>query len=79
MEESKKLYRVTLRGMSYSTTSTIYGTSYVVATNPNEAYKKVRAFLDKNDLGYSKDRELDKIELLAEAEQYTDTRTMLHI
>ena len=51
--------------MTYNSTGVAYGSSYVIAENSDEAYKKVRKFLDENDLGFTKDRELDKVELIA--------------
>lgn len=69
-----KLYRVKLRGMASS-----YGVSYVVADNPDHAYKRVRKYLDVRDLGFSKDRELDTIELLAETGDYPACQTQLHL
>lgn len=77
--KNKKLYRVTLKGMTYSSTGVAYGVSYVVANNSDEAYTKVRQYLDKEDIGFRKDRELDKVELLAEDYKYTDTNHMLFI
>ncbi len=74
-----KLYKVTLKGMTYSCNGTAYGISYVVAENPDIAYKKIREFLDKNDLGFPRERELDKIELLAEDYQYTNTGCILYL
>lgn len=78
-EKIEKLYKVTLRGMTYSTSSPVYGISYVIAYDAEEAYRKVKNSLDKDDIGYSKDRALDKIELLAENYKYTDTNTILYI
>ena len=77
--EKNKLYRVTLRGMTSSVTGASYGISYVVAKNTEEAYQKLKKFVDENDLGYSSQRELDKVELLAEDYQYTGTGTMLFL
>lgn len=77
MEPSNKLYKVTLKGMTWSSTGTIYGVSYVVAKDPTEAYDKVRVFLNKGDIGYSKDRELHTVELLAEETQYPDSKHIL--
>lgn len=74
-----KLYRVTLKGMTSSSGGVAYGISYVVAKHPTEAYDKVRIFLRSNDIGFSGDRELDKIELIAEGKRYTDTGTILYI
>ena len=79
MENRKKLYRVTLRGMTSNSTGSAYGTSYVVAENSDEAYKKVRKFLDEHDLGLTKDRELDKVELIADSYIYTDVGCLLHL
>ena len=45
----------------------------------DEAYKKVRKFLDENDLGFTKDRELDKVELIADSYRYTDVGCLLHL
>lgn len=56
-----------------------YGISYVVADGPTEAYNIVRKFIDKEDLGFDSDRVLEKVELIAEAEQYPDCGTMLFI
>ena len=79
MENRKKLYRVTLRGMTYSSTGVAYGSSYVIAENSDEAYKKVRKFLDENNLGFTKYRELDKVELIADSYRYTDVGCLLHL
>ena len=79
MENRKKLYRVTLRGMTYNSTGVAYGSSYVIAENSDEAYKKVRKFLDENDLGFTKYRELDKVELIADSYRYTDVGCLLHL
>ena len=79
MKEEQKLYRVTLRGMTHSTTGVAEGISYVVATGAEEAYQKVKKRLDDKDYGFSKDRELDKVELLAGAYEYTNTKTLLYL
>ena len=47
-----KLYKVTLRGMTYTATGMVHGISYVIAADPNEAYLKVKNFLKKKDLGF---------------------------
>lgn len=69
-----KLFRVTLRGMKAT-----YGISYVVAENTDEAYKKVKDFLDKEDLGFRKERELEKVELIADSYKHSDVGTLLHL
>ncbi len=78
MANTNKLYRVTLRGLS-SYTGLQLKVSYVVARNSDEAYQKVRTWLDQNSYGLSQDRVLEAIELLAEDYQYTDVRTRLFL
>lgn len=79
MKEEQKLYRVTLRGMTYSTTGVVEGISYVVATGAEEAYQKIKKRLDDKNYGFREDRELDKVELLASTYEYTDTKTLLYL
>ena len=74
-----KLYRVTLRGMTYNSTGVAYGVSYVVAQDSESAYKKVKEFLDKENIGFTKERELDKVELIAEDYMYTNTGCILYL
>jgi hypothetical protein len=66
-EERMKLYRVVLRGMTSSLDNPAYGDSYVIAPDPAQAYDKVKAFLDKKDIGFYRHRELDRVELIADA------------
>ena len=70
---SSKLYRVTCRGMKSS-----HGMAYVVARDPGEAYSKVRESLDDRDLGFDADREMEKVELLAEQADYPECKTSLY-
>ena len=79
MDKEQKLYKVTLRGMTYSSTGVVYGESYVVATDSNDAYEKVRDWLNDNDIGFKHERELCKVELLAGTNRYTDTKTLLYL
>lgn len=79
MEKTKKLYRVTLKGMTYNSTGVAYGVSYAIAEDAEQAYQKVKKFLKEKDLGFSKDREMDKIELIAEDYQYTDSGCILYM
>lgn len=66
-----KLYRVKLKGMTSSIAGgTAHGHPYVLANDPTEALSKVQDYLNKKDLGFSKDREMDTIELLAEEGYY---------
>ena len=71
-----KLFLVTLQGLNNST-GVSYHSSYVVATDPNEAYFKVRVWLDKKDYGFRHERELDSVKLIADESTYSDIRTPL--
>lgn len=79
MGEIMKLFRVTLRGMTFCASGTCYGISYVVAKDPTEAVSKVQAYLNNKDLGFREDRELDKVELLAEQGDYPACHTQLYL
>lgn len=69
----KKLYKVTCKGMHGGIASDVaHGIAYVVADDAAEAYRKVREALDKLKLGFSKEREMEKVELLAEEGAYPD-------
>jgi len=70
--QTDKLYRVTCRGMLDDTTGTAHGIAYVVAKDPTSAYEMLRRYLDDNDLGFERDRELDSVELVAEGSDYPD-------
>lgn len=59
------LYRVTCVGMTAS-----HGVAYVVARDAAAAYRRVRDDLDARDLGFHKERALDRVELLAEDAPY---------
>ncbi len=74
-----KLYRVTLKGMTCSSTDTNYGISFVVAEDPTQAYERVKKFLTDDDIGFSKDREMDKIELIADEYRFSDCGTILYL
>ena len=70
------LYKVRLVGL-HSAIFINYQTSYVLAKDSSAAYKKVRKFLDNEDLGFASDRTLNSIELVAEDARYPESRTML--
>lgn len=75
-----KLYLVKLRGMQSNIGGNIaYGKSYVLADDSDSAYKKVKNFVDKEDLGFAKDRELESVELLAYESRYNYIGTMIFI
>ena len=52
---------------------------FVVAADPQEAYRIVRNDLDKRDYGFRKDREMKAIELLAEDAQYPECDIRLYV
>jgi len=60
------LFKVTVRGFCGG----IYKEVYVISDSLDDAYRTYRNFLDKEDLGFDFNRELEKIELIAKF--YTD-------
>ena len=75
-----KLYLVKLRGMQSAIGDSIsYGKSFVLADDPSSAYNKVKEFVDKEDLGFVHNRELEYIELLADEGRYNDVGTMVFV
>ncbi len=64
-EDTFKLFRVTLRGFN-SFGEESYKTTYVVSKSLDEAYNRVKTYFEEKNYGYKKDRELEKIELIAE-------------
>ena len=78
-EKIMKLYRVRLKGMSGSRINIAYGKPYVIAENPTEALDKVQDYLNKRDIGFKYDREMDSIELLAEEGNYPECNVQLFL
>jgi len=78
-EETMKLYKITLRGMTFAVTGVAEGISYVIAPDPYAAYMKVKNRLDSQDIGFEKDRELEKIELLADNQECNNIGTLLYL
>jgi hypothetical protein len=75
-----KLYRVTLKGMTCGLGGdTLHGKPFVLAEDPQEAYLKVKKYLDDKDLGFSHERELHTIELLAETGDYPNCNIQLFL
>lgn len=68
---SRRLFRVTTKGLTTRE-------HYVVAADAGSAYQVVRSFLDAKEWGFSKDRALDKVELIAEQAEYPECGTILH-
>lgn len=74
-----KLFRVNLRGMKSSYGGPAYGCSYVVAEDSNAAYLLLREYVDKKDLGFDNERELESVELIAEDSEYPRCGTILFL
>lgn len=74
-----KLYKVTLQGMSFSATGPTYGAGYVMAADPKEAYEIMRKSVDKWGVGFSWERGLKSVELVADTEQYGECKTIFHV
>ncbi|MBU0907743.1 MAG: hypothetical protein KKE05_06325 [Nanoarchaeota archaeon] len=74
-----KLFLVTLRGMGVYTAGVSYKSSYVAAEGTDEAYKKVREYLDGKDYGFKPDRELDNVKLLADEYEFNNTGVRLFL
>jgi hypothetical protein len=75
-----KLYEIELKGMTGGFGSDVQrGLPYVVANDPEEAYQKVRTFLNEEDLGHPFERELFRITLLAETGDYPLCRRQLFL
>lgn len=72
---SRRLFRVTTKGYS----APKYGRDhYVVAADAGSAYQVVRSDLDRRNYGFTDDRALAKVELLAEQAEYPECGTPLH-
>ena len=53
--------------------------AYVVASNPDKAYKIYREFIDKEGLMFAEDRELESVQLIAECCGYPECKTILFV
>lgn len=62
-----KFFRVICRGMKSS-----YGFSYIIMSDATHAYEKVKTNLNKWNLGYSSDIEMESVELIAEDVHFLD-------
>ena len=76
---NNNLYLVTLRGLKLATTGPTYGIAYVVSADPTSAYAKVKADLEKRDLGFPRDRVLESVELIAEAAEMPECGFRLYL
>lgn len=71
----QKLWRVKIRGSGMG----LYNPSHVISPDATTAYDTVRRELDRLDYGFSKDRELLSVELVAEDYEYTETGSRLFL
>jgi hypothetical protein len=71
----QKLWRVHLRGSGMQR----YNPSHVIAPDATAAYEAVRRELDRLEYGFTKDRELLSVELMAEDYEYTETGSRLFL
>ena len=51
--------------------------AHVIAFDATEAYEILRKFLDKKDWGFTKDREMDRVILIADSYEYSIERLLL--
>ena len=73
-----KLYRVTCRGMTSSFGGQpSHGIAYVVASDAEQAYRLHRGYLNRFDLGFNYERELDNVALVAENVRYPSSNLLL--
>lgn len=75
--KTDKLFKVKLRGIFGTGGGVKYHKSYVVAKTMDGAYKKIRDYLDDKGYGFTEDRELSSIDLVAEDYEYTNVLTRL--
>ena len=67
-----KLWLVTLQGMNVEINSAPHGKAYVLANTPSEAADKLTKYVSDNNLGFSHERELKSVELVADDALYPD-------
>lgn len=78
-QKAMKLYKVTLNGVGFPFLGSVKGDSYVVADGADEAHAKVKRYLEENNIGTDKDREMSYIGLLADSIPGAPCRTMLFL
>jgi hypothetical protein len=66
------LYAVYLKGSMDR-----FNPAYVIAKDTKEAYQKVKKYLDGKDYGFTSDRVLKSIELLADVGMYGEADSIL--
>lgn len=71
-EKKTNLYFVTLTGLRVGVTTKPYGEVYVLAEDAESAYQKVKAYLDKKDMGFTRERGLSSVKLVAAGYEYSD-------
>jgi len=63
--------------MKVSVTGAPHGIAYVLAEDATEAYNKLKDRLEKGKLGFSHERVLESVKLIAEEGEYPDCRMQL--
>ena len=72
-----KLFLVKIKGIHQGGFGINYNETYVIAADPTSAYDKLRKYLNDNDIGYRREREMESVHLIAEDKQTTNTETLL--
>lgn len=67
-----KLWLVNLQGMHFNSIGAPHGEAYVLAETADEAIGKLQKYVNDNNLGFQKDREIKSIELVADSIKYPD-------
>ncbi len=70
----QKLFKVTCRGMHES-----HGIAYVVASDAGAAYERVYSDLSARGLGFTHDRALQCVELMADDAEFPDCDRRLYL
>ena len=74
MKDGSKLYRVQLQGMGhgFGSTNAPHGDVYVIAKSVQEAADTAIKRVQDRNLGFSKERALKSVTLLADSYEHTD-------
>lgn len=69
-----KLFLVRLKGPIGN-----HNNCYVLAEDPTDGYKKVREFLNTENIGFESARALSSIEVIADTSKLQDSYAMMHL
>ena len=76
---SLELYKVTRKNIMACGCCVAHGISYVLASNPTDAYKKTQIDLEERELGFVKNKGFVRIESLDENVEYPFCGTRAYI